>query len=69
MMEVKTKLSYVAPAVAVCRVELEGVVAETVYSIGFSGEVNNIGNWTEIELGEASNPGQKQGGDVYTGSW
>jgi hypothetical protein len=68
-MRMEAKLIYVSPAVESCRVELEGVVAETVSAMSFDGGANNIDNWTETEWGEAKNPGQKQGGDVYAGTW
>jgi hypothetical protein len=65
----RKKLVYVAPAVDVCRVELEGVIAETVYSIGFEPGENKINSWTEKEVGEAVHAGQGQGGDLYIGMW
>jgi hypothetical protein len=63
------KLRYVAPAVESCRVELEGVVAETVPVLEFDPGENNIDNWTETVLGDAVNPKQGQGGDVFIGPW
>jgi hypothetical protein len=69
MTDAAMKRIYVSPAVESCRVLLEGVVAATVRSLSFDGGADSIDNWTEIELGEASNPGLGQGGDVYAGSW
>jgi hypothetical protein len=66
-MKVERRQIYVSPAVADCRVELEGVVAVTAHSIGFSSGTNNIGNWQETELGDVHSVGE--GGDVYISSW
>jgi hypothetical protein len=64
--KVEKRPAYIAPAVDVCRVELEGVIAVTTQSIGFAPGENKIG-WTETYLGEEIDPGK--GGDVYVARW
>lgn len=66
-METERKQDYATPTADVCRVDLEGVVAESTSRVGFAAGENGINDWQEVELGEAHVAGE--GGDVYVSSW